>query len=47
MNDKYKIGLTDNAVPFAFTAARKVTVPLLPRFKAELDQMQLHAVCGM
>ena len=47
LKDKYKIELTDDAIPFVLTAATKVPIPLLPRVKAELDQMQRLVVISL
>lgn len=37
LNGEYKISLMEAAVPFAVAAPRRVSVPLMPKVKVELD----------
>ena len=41
---EYTIRLSDNARPFAITTPRRVTLPLLPKVKTELERMEKTGV---
>jgi len=44
LEEEYKIGLRDNAKPYALSTPRRIAIPLLPKVKAELERMEQMGV---
>ena len=43
----YTIALNDDAKPFALTTPRRIAIPVLPKVKAELQQMTWESFQGL